>query len=162
MVTGLRFDETMSGPVAIGDGRELTVRLRVEIDDMARFLDDPQHRGRVVANAEDAGTVAVFAPTVDPRVYVIRYDVPVDVADRRYRLVGVKRCATAGLRQLWPATTTLHTTLYDESGAVAATGVLRIGLGRLLRSVLSMRGAVCSYLRFFTGELVATYLWRRV
>ena len=65
MSAGLTFRETMHGPVALGatdpeqgaqsaEAADLAVHCKIEIDDIDRFVADPQHTGSIAGNLEYA------------------------------------------------------------------------------------------------------------
>ncbi|KAA0017062.1 hypothetical protein [Antrihabitans cavernicola] len=185
MSAGLRFREVMTGQVTMGEkdpwvgyrspaSAAVTFTARITIEDIGTFLADPDHAAALSADldvprlggriASRGGVFGVFTPTDDARTTHIRYELPITIDDRPHWLHGVKVVTVAAPWRLWPATTTLLTFIHegvDDSGAIVGAGVLKMGAGKLIRSVTTLRGAVAQYLSFFAGGLISTYLLRR-
>ena len=193
-MSGMTFHEVMTGQLAKGvtDPRKgyrtrgssgIALRARVDIDDIAAFLADPEHHGSLIAafeiprwgaqHASSKGDFNLFSPAGD-RASLMIYEAPILLDGVEHWLRGVKRVEVAGLWRMWPATTTLLVevrTGKDGSGAVVASGVLRLNFSGLVASIASMRGAggiwpfrhfaVVRYLTFFARALVSTYILRR-
>ena len=191
---GFTFRETMGGFIAdgAGDCREAEVlgrrlgdqlrfRVRITIDDLARFIGDPAHAARLTGTVEaprfggtmpiDDGTLNLFIEDERGRKEM-RYRISFQARDgRRYRLEGRKEIHNDRVVDVWSDTTTLFTTVRHEDGEeepIVATGVLRIGLLDLVPQVASMRAlhargrgdqarALTRFGRFFFGHLWGEY-----
>lgn len=156
------FQETMSGPFAIGvtdpaeattiaarhTGWRLTLHARVTVSGdgptpLAGALTGEVRLSDARAPIPFEGGTFLLFPTGgdgdgEPvRHELMRYELSFDGG--RYRLTGFK---TAGPRpfvaRLWPDTTTLHTRL-SRDGDVIGAGVLHLGVADLARLVASIR-----------------------
>ena len=193
---GLTFREQMAGPFVFGrsDPREgasegrrtgwrAVLHATVTVEDLARFADDPVHRGELRGELElpgvrrripfAGGLFALFAPSGRPGETLMRYEAPFTHEGRAYYLAGAKEVRNdyAGL-DLWPDTTTLYTRLHSgpsADGPVVGAGILRLGVPELARLLASMRpvradgpvdavGAYARFAGFFAGSLVTDYL----
>jgi hypothetical protein len=164
---GINFRERMAGPVAfgcsdtlvateIGDARseEMTLRLRVEIDDLDAFLGDRQHRTMVSGSVDcdilggvlpiERGSLALLPETGPGRETTMEYRL--DFADRTGReltLVGVKTVHDNPGPDLWRDTTTLNVQLFprrhdlrpDGLGMPVLSGQLRLSPLSFLRQL---------------------------
>jgi Polyketide cyclase / dehydrase and lipid transport len=164
---GIDFRERMAGPVAfgcsdalvaaeIGDARseEMTLRLRVEIDDLDAFLGDRQHRTRVSGSVDcdilggvlpiERGSLALLPETGTGQATTMEYRL--DFADRTGReltLVGVKTVRNDPGPDLWRDTTTLDVQLFprqhdlrpDGLGMPVLSGQLRLSPLSFLRQL---------------------------
>ncbi|MDQ3761006.1 MAG: SRPBCC family protein [Actinomycetota bacterium] len=162
---GLNFRERMVGPVAfgcsdalvaaqLGDARgdEMTLRLRVEIDDLDAFFVDRQHR-TVVSGYVDCGILGgvlpiergslMLLPETGPgRATTMEYRL--DFADRTGReltLIGIKTVRNDRGLDLWRDTTTLNIQLFlrqqDRNGTRAEDIQTPVLSGQLRLSPLS-------------------------
>lgn len=194
---GLRFRETMEGAFALGapepeagaeqgarDGHTLALHATIAIDDIDRFIEDPEHAGRLDAHidftpfgegiAGHHGVFNLFAPSDAPDEKWMVYEVAFQHEGTDYYLAGKKHVRDDPGFDLWSDTTTLYTYLHegrDASGPVVGAGVLRLGVDDLLRLVSTMRAtnadslaektrAITTFGRFFLGELWAQYVSR--
>ena len=186
MSGGLGFHETMSGPVALGveapaegasspQAAPLTINCHIAIDDIDRFVDDADHTGAIAGSVEYVafggelpvrdGVFNLFKREDGQRV--MEYRLPFEFDGRLYLLAGRKHVRDEPGFDVWKDTTTLYTRVHegsDESGSVAAAGVLTIGVEALARMTASMRptegGSIDSLVKFgrlFMGELWETY-----
>lgn len=161
---GLTFTETMAGDFTLGDSDpkalrkqpgtqqgELAIHVTVHIDDIHRFMTDPAHPGRLTGHVSSAffggdvpathGVFNLFAPTDDPTLTLMVYELGFRHQGRSYYLAGRKEVRDDPGFDLWTDTTTLFTTLHegdDATAPVAGAGVLRLGVGELLKLVRSM------------------------
>lgn len=195
---GFTFDETMAGGFAMGEtdpetgklegereGSELSMHATVEIADIDRFIDNPEHRGRLSGTidftpfgeglAAPDGVFNLFCPTTDPTLKLMVYELGFEHAGKGYYLAGKKRVRNAAVTELWKATTTLYTELHegtDDSGPVVGSGVLSLSVKQLMALVSTMRvtGAesraqeaevLLKFGRFFMGDLWDTYVKHR-
>jgi len=183
---GLTFHETMTGPVALGatdpaagasdlQAAPLSINCHIAIDDIDRFLDEADHTGTIEGSLEYAafggelgvtnGIFNLFKKEDGQRV--MEYRLPFAYDGRPHFLVGRKHVRDEPGFDVWKDTTTLYTLVHegsDESGPVAAAGVLTIGVEALARMTASMRpsegGGIDSLVKFgrlFMGELWETY-----
>lgn len=192
---GLRFRETMEGAFALGatdpepgaeqgaaDGHTLALHATITIDDIDRFVEDPDHAGRLDAHVDFTpwgegipgrrGVFNLFAPADAPDTKWMVYEVAFQHAGTDYYLAGKKRVRDDPGFDLWSDTTTLYTRLHegpDASGPVVGAGVLRLGVEDLIRLVSTMRAtnadslaektrAIGAFGRFFLGELWSQYV----
>jgi len=191
---GLRFRETMEGAFALGatdpkagaergqrDDHTLALHATISIDDIDRFVDDPDHAGRLDAHVDFApfgtrlpghrGVFNLFAPADAPETKWMVYEVAFRHDGTDYYLAGKKRVHDDPGFDLWSDTTTLFAHLHegtDASGPVVGAGVLRLGVDDLARLVSTMRAtnadsltkktrAIGAFGRFFLGELWSQY-----
>ncbi len=192
---GITFRETMSGPFALGEtdpragaeagkraGTNLAMHAAVEIDSIRAFVDDPEHPGSLAGRIDftpwgeaipaASGVFNLFAPTAQPDLKHMVYELQFQHAGQAYYLAGRKevKSDSHGL-DLWSDTTTLLTTLHegdDASGPVVGAGVLSLGpddLARLIKTVrvtgdpsaLDRARTIATFGSFFMGELWDTY-----
>jgi len=165
MRPGLTFDETMSGPFAMGTndperGREtgeandteLALHASVYIDDVERFANDPDHEGQLTGSVEFGplggeihakhGVFKLFSPSDEPELRLMVYELAFEHDNQPYYLAGKKEVRDDPGFDLWSDTTTLYTRLHegpDASGPVVGAGVLRLGVDDLARLVSTMR-----------------------
>jgi hypothetical protein len=170
MPSGLRFNETMAGFVALtrsGDfeggfeqGRAeaslVQTYLTIEADDLDRFIADPPHSARISGTLVAPilsqrrltvieGSFKLLVP--DPTradSWNMRYAMTVTSDDgHHFQFEGHKVVNHGSAIHAWPELTTLYTTLKDENGHVLATGILHITMLqflRLMRSMTVLRG----------------------
>jgi cholesterol oxidase len=199
---GLEFSETMRGfvaPVPVGGALartpeeykaafergkqkkiELAFQLTMFVDDLERFIADPDHLAQVegfvdsselgVRRRVERGTFNLFAPSADRNFRQMLYKLPFTGKDgRRYLLDGFKDVRDDRGLDLWTDNTTLFTSVKDGDGQVVAQGVLRIGLAGFLKllSTISVRHgtstgtsarAVSRFGRFFVGSVWDSYI----
>jgi predicted acylesterase/phospholipase RssA len=202
-VRRLRFAERMSGPVAtgcsdpvvaaqLGDARgdTLTLRLRVEIGDLDRFLGGTDRLARVLGSV-DCDLLGGARPVIDGSLEllpdlgpgagsVMRYRLDLrDVTGRRLRLIGTKTVFDDPGFDLWSDTTTLAVRVvpgWDDGPAATVAertvlaGQVRITLPGLVRQLTTFRtsertlagtaGALGRFGTFFARRLVDVYLPR--
>jgi predicted acylesterase/phospholipase RssA len=186
----LTFRETMSGPLTLGEsdplvgagkGRHtpLTFHATISVDDMESFIRDPAHAARLMAHISYApigdylpvkrGSFNLFKAGDDPNTRLMTYGMAFEHQGREYYLSGTKTIRDDKGPDLWRDTTRLYCRLHegtDERGPVIGAGVLKLGLGDLLRLVSSMRSAregvagvqaVGRFGRYFLGTLWDVY-----
>lgn len=191
-MTALRYREAMRGWVSFderdfnlglwqgrAEGGRCAFALDVRVDDLDRFVDDPEHEAACTGTLDfpalggrlevAEGTFNLLVRVRGPRhrrmLYVLK---AVDGAGRRVRLDGFKEVADDWFRDAWNDTSTLFTTLragWEADDPVLATGILRIGRLAFARTLLSMRPSgrgrwrsLARYARFFAGGLVRVYV----
>jgi predicted acylesterase/phospholipase RssA len=180
---GVSFRERMSGKVTVSDlpaasASECELRLEVAIDDVDRFIADPEHVARVYGTVECpglGGTLPIRSGTLnllaEKAVGDLRmvYQLLVSAPDGgELMLYGEKFVHHDRGVDLWKDTTTLHLTARDAGGVEIAAGVLRLSVAGLLRQLASMRAgdrsgrggvrALAKFFHFFSGQLSDTYL----
>jgi predicted acylesterase/phospholipase RssA len=186
----LTFRETMSGPLSLhetepsagaGKGRHtpFTFHATISVDDMEAFTRDPEHAARLVAHVSyppfgdnlpvKRGSFNLFKSGDDPNTRLMTYGMAFEHQGREYYLSGTKTIRDDKGPDLWRDTTRLYCRLHegtDERGPVVGAGVLKLGLGDLLKLVSSMRSArpglegskaVMRFGRFFLGTLWEVY-----
>ncbi|WP_224366106.1 patatin-like phospholipase family protein [Hyalangium versicolor] len=186
----LTFREMMSGPLALnetdptvgaGKGRHtpFTFHATISVDDMEAFIRDPAHAARLSAHisyppfGEDIpakrGSFNLFKSGDDPNTRLMTYGMAFEHDGREYYLEGTKTIHDDRGPDLWRDTTRLYCRLHegsDERGPVVGAGVLKLGLGDLLKLVSSMRSsregaegvrAVMHFGQFFLGTLWDIY-----
>ncbi len=186
----LTFRETMSGPLALGvtdpvagahqgKGTPFTMHCTISVDDMDAFVRDPSHAARLVARVsypplgEDLpvreGRFNLFRSTDDPNTRLMTYGLRFQAGGKEYFLDGSKTIHDDRGPDLWRDTTRLYSLLHegpDARGPVVGAGVLKLGVGQLLKLIASMRsaregmegvGAVAQFGRFFLGTLWDLY-----
>jgi len=166
---GIRFTETMKGYVSTvetGDYQAgydqgkaadsaMEFTLTIETDDLDALIDEPSHEATMF------GTVSCPALSAEPLdvhdgTFNLFVDNPsgVDVKNMVYRMKlvseegetyffhGFKKVTDASILAAWPQTTTLYVTVYegdDDSGPVAAKGILHIKPADFARQMTTMR-----------------------
>jgi predicted acylesterase/phospholipase RssA len=161
----LTFRETMSGPLALGatdpvagahEGKEtpFTMHCTISVDDMDAFVRDPNHAARLVAHVsypplgEDLpireGSFNLFRASDDPNTRLMTYGLRFEANGKEYFLDGSKTIHDDRGPDLWRDTTRLYSRLHegpDARGPVVGAGVLKLGVGQLLKLIASMRSA---------------------
>lgn len=197
--TTISFTEVMAGHLGLGDddyqkgernGREsgtaLMFRLTITVEDVDRFIVDPQHEavahGWVSCEALggrlpiERGVFNLFVDQADPKdkrmVYQLWFR---DGTGRRLTLAGHKVVRDDPGLDLWKDTTTLYTRVVDGYVALAdlnghtvvGAGVLRITPSAFARQLTTFRATgstrtsrvvgLARFLRLFTGSLWDVY-----
>jgi hypothetical protein len=192
---GVTFREVMTGQLTAGetDPRAaysghgtsgIRLMATINIADLRTFFEDPTHSASMVADLDMpriggrltnvTGRFGLFVPTGDARSTQMLYELPLTIEGREHFLRGVKNIRVAAPWRMWPATTTLLTTLHEgdtDVGKVVAAGILRIrplgviGMLSTLRGIgehaVGYAGPVVEFLTFFVGGLFSTYVLRR-
>lgn len=191
---GVTFRETMEGSFALGEtdpraGRErgkatgntLAIHCTVTIDDIRRFVSEPDHAGKLSGHVDftpfgeqipaSAGVFNLFRPSESPGLKLMVYELAFEHEGRPFYLAGRKEVQDDRSVDLWSDTTTLYTRLHqgtDTSGEVVGAGILSLGPTDLVRLVSTLRatGAASKaeeaetltlFGRFFLGELWGSY-----
>lgn len=190
MSGGVTFDETMSGWFASGgedpevaaglaqrDGTRLVMHASVHIPNIDAFLDDPNHTGQLSGRIDYTplgpalpstdGVFNLFSPTDAHDTRHMVYELALSAADGPLYFAGHKVVRQNEGLDLWNDTTTLYSRLYrgvDKSGEIIGAGVLRLGVGDLMRLLSTLRptndGSAVNVLKFgkmFFGELWDIY-----
>lgn len=193
---GFTFREKMSGGLALGAtdpetgaqagnaaGNIFTMHGTINIDDLERFMADPEHAGSITGSIDykplgaglpsTKGVFNLFSPTSNPTMKYMVYELGFNASDGKpYYMAGEKKVKDAPLTDMWKATTTLYTQLHqgaDKSGPVVGAGVLTLGVTDLLAMIPTMHATntsspaqaaetVTRFGRFFLGELWDTYV----
>lgn len=194
---GIAFRETMIGRLTFGEtdpergfaspaAMPTALHAGIEIDDIRAFVRDPDHMGRIAGEVElhrrggrlpaSRGVIGLFTPARDdPRLSYMIYAVAISIAGRPYWFNGRKHVRMAGPWQLWKATTTLYVTLHegkDETGPIAAAGILSLGVPALLSLVGTFHATGCTgmwqklraagtFFLFFAAQLIRFYVTHR-
>lgn len=195
---GVSFRETMTGGFALGAtdprqgleqgrsaGTTLALHATIGISDVVDFVGDPQHRGRISGHidfppfgkdiAAHGGSFALFAPSGEPGLRWMVYELAFRHGGKEYYLAGKKEVRVASPLRMWRATTTLYTLLHegpDARGPVVGAGVLSLGVPDLLRLCSTFHAtnapsfgqqarAVWGFASFFARALWASYVLRR-
>jgi predicted patatin/cPLA2 family phospholipase len=192
---GFTFRETMSGHFALGEtdpragekagraaGTELAMHATIMIDDLDRFIADPNHLGGLIGNIDFApfgnaipatrGVFNLFSPAEDPAMKLMVYELAFEHDRKPYYLAGHKEVKDDPGLDLWKDTTTLFTTLHegnDKTGPAIGAGVLSLGPIALAKMVGTMHAtgtdsvpeqakAMARFGKFFMGDLWDTYI----
>jgi predicted acylesterase/phospholipase RssA len=195
---GVSFREMMAGAFAMGESdpragamsgagsnTRLTMHAAIDVSDIAAFVADPQHRGGLTGWIEFAplgerlvastGVFQLFAPSGDPHLKWMVYELGFRAQGKEYYLAGKKEVRQGSVFRMWRDTTTLYTQLHegrDSSGRVVGAGVLTLGVGDLLRLLSTFHAtnaatfvarwkAVRGFAGFFMRELWASYVSHR-
>jgi cholesterol oxidase len=179
----LRWSETMRGSLEFG-GVPKAARLDISISiaDIASFVEDPAHPGRVTGriNVEDmtlpqgakveSGSFHLFIEADDPDVRLMVYEIPFhDAVGRAHVLRGIKHVRGHRVVDFWRSTTTLEASIEQPRTGQPVGGRLRLGPADVARLMISMRtggGAgpldairsLWQFLRFYASTIVHLYL----
>jgi cholesterol oxidase len=186
MSGGLTFQETMSGPVALGasdpetgaadpSAQTLAIHCSIAIDDVDRFVADREHTGAITGTVDypafgdgipvTRGIFNLFSPG-GPNEKIMGYRLRFEHDGKPYFLAGRKHVHDDPGFDIWKDTTTLYTVLHEgdgEDGPAAGAGVLGLGVDALARMVATMRpqgGGIDPLVKFgrlFLGSLWETY-----
>jgi cholesterol oxidase len=197
----LRFTEEMAGFVAFdapdpaaGDaagraaGSRLLFHLTIVVDDVDRFVDDPEEHARATGWIScdlfggrlpvERGDFNLFVEVADGHKqmrYRLLFD---DAAGHPLTLVGRKEVVGGPLTEVWAPTTTLYTTVQaghrragDPDGRVVLAGILHISPPSFARQLTTFRvrgpswsgrgRALVRFGRLFAGHLWDVFLRRR-
>ena len=189
---GLRFTETMSGFFTPGEanheaghqqgeasGNDLEFKITITVDDLDRFLLDPQHPAPaqgVVRSSYFGGTCLItrgefnLFTTDQDDVRHMEYALEFKTAaDRRYVLKGIKTVEDGPGLDIWADTTTLMTQVLDaDSNNLVGAGILRISVTQFLRQMMTFHAfgtssalesveVIGRFGKFFMGNLWDTY-----
>ncbi|MDH3638386.1 MAG: hypothetical protein OES09_07955 [Gammaproteobacteria bacterium] len=194
MSIGLTFKETMKGNFSVGaqepeegaergeqEGLELQMDATVTIEDLDRFIDDPNHLGGLKGSisfppygdriASQGGVFNLFSPGDNPGLKLMVYELGVQIDGTPHYFSGHKRVRNNSGSDLWSDTTTLYSTVHAGLGKdapVVAAGIIRLGVLELKDLLITIRvagagshseqlGAIAKFGKFFLGELWDTY-----
>lgn len=192
---GISFREVMSGGFALGaadpadgeargrkEGSDMTLHAAIDIADLDRFIAEASHPGGLTGALDftpwgqglqaTSGIFNLFSPTDDPRLKLMVYEMGFQYGGKDYYLAGQKNVRQDPIPDLWKATTTLYSHLYEgtgKSGPVVGAGILTLGVRQLIDLLGTMKApgaetftdkseAMAKFGRFFLGELWDTYV----
>ena len=190
---GLMFNEVMSGGAAMGEtdpeagakagkAQPLTMHGTITIDDLDKFIADPEHLGALDVRMDWApfgadipapgGIFNLFSPTGDPKLKLMVYEWGMERDGKSYYFAGQKNVQVHPLFDLWHDTTTLYTTVHegkDKTGNVVGAGILDLTPAELMKmtrtftalnsdSIADSLRATTTFGRFFLDELWDTYI----
>jgi cholesterol oxidase len=194
--TSLSFTEEMKGFYTEGEnapgageeagrvaGRSLGFRLTITVDDVGRFLEEPEHTARAEGWIDavgcggrcqvERGWFNLFTAGDTPDRRLMRYRLWfTDGTNRPRTLNGWKDIRRHPVARVWPDTTTLYFRLLDghvadgddESAEVMGAGILHLGVDDFARQLTTFRtegpdglGALERFAGFFLGELWDLY-----
>jgi len=192
---GLTFSEVMTGGFVLGatdplrgekqgnaQNTHLVLHCQVTIDDLQRFVDDPEHPGRLVCSLDfpplnagipcDPGIFNLFraANTSSERWMV--YQCGFTAKGQRYYVTGKKIVQHGHAAEVLQQITTLFTLLYegtDAAGKISGAGTLHLGarsIADMAKSLhvtnaqnhLEVLRGLGMYLKLFLCELFQTYI----
>lgn len=191
---GITFRETMAGAFALEEsdpitgaaagkssGTTLAMHATVTVHDVKRFVADPNHTGGIVGEIDFApfgfgipsrtGVFKLFAPSDQPTLKYMVYELGFEFAGTQYYLAGKKEVRDDPGFDMLSDTTTLYTRLHrgsDATGPVVGAGVLKLDVGDFAKLLSTVRPigahsvgdgaeAVLTFSRFFAGQLLDTY-----
>lgn len=197
--TTLRFTEEMKGYVGFDetdylagfdrgkrDGNFLMFRLTIEMDDVERFVQDPQHPGTATGWVEcealggrldvERGWFNLFVEAKEPRRKLMLYRLFfTDGAGHALTLSGFKDVKDDPGIDVWHDTSTLYTRILrghvpaegDEGAEVVATGIITIHVLDFLQQLTTFRTTgpslaaraegMAAFGRLFLGKLWDVY-----
>jgi cholesterol oxidase len=194
--TSLSFIEEMKGFYTDGEnapgpgeeagreaGQSLGFRLTITVDDVERFLEEPEHTAQAEGWIDAAvcggrcqverGWFNLFSPGDAPDRRLMRYRLHfTDGTNRPRTLSGWKDIRRHPTSRLWPDTTTLYFRLLDghvpdggdDEALIAGAGILHLGMDDFARQLTTFRtsgphgpSALERFAGFFLGELWDMY-----
>lgn len=191
---GITFRETMAGGFTLGEtdpnagsekgkntGQILAMHSTITIQDLNRFISDPEHPGQLNGSIDFApfgqnipattGVFNLFSPTDQPGLKLMVYEMGFTANGQNYYLAGKKEVRDDSVIHMWQETTTLYTQLHqgtDKTGPVAGAGILTLGPIDLMKMVSTMHAlnaaspaegakAMMTFGEFFMGKLWDSY-----
>lgn len=191
---GITFSETMTGGFVRGEddpvegakkgrasGNILVMHATIRIEDMERFIGDPEHCGTITGAIDftpfgkgmvsTSGVFNLFSPTDCPEMKYMVYEFGFTHNGQAYYLAGRKEVRDDPGFDLWSDTTTLFTRLYEGTnakGKQVGAGILSLGVTDLIvmtgtfrtinaESAVESYKALSKFGRFFMGELWDVY-----
>jgi hypothetical protein len=191
---GVSFRETMTGgfSLAVTDprtgeqkgnaaGTKLTLNCDINVQDIYRFIEDPQHFAPITARIDFPPlgmniltTNAIwnlFRPGDEPKTKYFVYEAGFEHNGESYYLAGKKFVHDDPGFDMWADITTLFTRLHqskDASGPVVGAGVIYIKREQLMALIPTIRATnttstaqslkvLADFGRFFMGEIWDTY-----
>ncbi len=166
---------------------KLVFRLTIVADDVADFMDSPQHQARVEGYVDcplfgerrlvEQGWFNLFeqdqSQNLKKMTYLLKFT---DSNGRKLTLDGFKMINNDPGFDLWQDTTTLFTCIregWEENSPVIAEGIIHVSPSDFMKQLTTFRlrnspGTATSaalglrFLRFFFGNLTDTYIWGHV
>jgi hypothetical protein len=191
---GIMFRETMAGGFTVGEtdpnigsekgkqaGTILAMHSTITIQDLNRFISDPNHLGQINGSVDfvgfgqnipaTTGVFNLFSPTDRPGLKLMVYEMGFTHNGEDYYLAGKKEIHEDSVAHLWQETTTLFTQLHkgaDKTSPAIGAGILTLGPLDLLKMTSSMHAlnanspieaekAILTFGRFFLGKLWDSY-----
>lgn len=191
---GITFRETMAGGFTLGEtdpaagsekgknsGSILAMHATITIQDLNRFISDPDHTGQINGSLDYAafgenipastGVFNLFSPTDQPGLRLMVYEMGFTAGGKIYYLAGKKEVRDDSVVHMWAETTTLYAQLHegaDKSGPVVGAGILTLGPLDLMKMVSTMHAlnasstaegakAMMTFGEFFLGKLWDSY-----
>ena len=179
------FSETMSGRFQFKEPSQqegyMSMRAHIQINDIDAFIQDPMHKGSISGKITSpqlgkdlpshSGIFQLFAPTDNPKIKHMVYELGFSAQGKSYYLAGHKELKQASIFKLWPATTRLLCQLHEGdsvAGKVIGQGVLTLGVMELLamlstfrtpepKSVFHAVSTLAKFALFFTQALWRCY-----
>ena len=195
---GITFREIMAGGFTLGEtdpnagsdkgkhaGNILAMHSTITIQDLSRFLSDPDHAAQLSGSIDfaplgenmpaKAGVFKLFSPTDQPGLKLMVYEMAFTANGQDYYLAGRKEVRNDSVVEMWKETTTLFTHLHqgaDKTGVVAGAGILTLGPLDLMKMVSTMHAlnaaspaegaeAMMTFGRFFLGKLWDSYFRKK-
>lgn len=192
---GITFRETMAGGFILGEtdpsigsdrgklaGKILAMHATITVQDLGRFIDDPDHLGQINGSIDfapfgenipaKAGVFNLFSPSGQPGLRLMVYEMAFAANGQDYYLAGKKEVRDDSILNMWHETTTLITQLHqgvDKGGPVVGAGILTLGPLDLMRMISTMHAlnaasaaegieAMTKFGRFFLGKLWDSYV----
>lgn len=190
---GIEFTERMKGRFELGaksyeegekDGQRFQFTLTIYVDDLDKFLNDPNHTATMFGTVEapsltnqpldiTRGMFNLFKNDPDrPEAQHMVYQAVMEAEDgKAFFLDGFKQMHTDPIWDIWSATTTLYFTVYegrDNKGRELGKGMLYITIPNFARQMTTMKAvdakgtleglkAVAKFGKFFAGDLFEMY-----
>jgi hypothetical protein len=192
---GLAFSEVMTGGFALGatdptagekqgnaQNSQLSLHCDVTIDNLQRFVDDPQHPGRLGCTLDfppfgagipcDPGIFNLFRAASTSGERWMMYECGFTAKGQRYYIAGKKIVQHGHAAEVLQQITTLYTLLHqgsEASGAICGAGTLHLGAKSIVdmaktlhvtnaQNHLQVLQGLGMYLKLFLGELWQTYV----
>ncbi len=165
---GVSFRETLEGPFeAAGAGPAARLRLTacVLVQDLERFLDSPEHGGKIAATLDVPG-LGENLLCLEGRFLIvsegdrrsIRYEIPFVHQGSDYLLEGQKEPGDLRGEALARVLTSLPFRLHrgGASGELVGSGALGLGAGGLVATLASLHAIYC-HSSLVAGETVAKF-----
>jgi len=161
---------------------QLTLHCQVTIDDLQRFIDDPQHPGLLACTLDfppfgvgipcDLGIFNLFRAGSTSGERWMVYESGFTAKGQRYYIAGKKTVQHGHAAEVLQQITTLYTLLYegtDTAGKISGAGTLHLGAKSIVdmaktlhvtnaRDHLQVLQGLGIYLKLFLGELWQTYI----
>ena len=191
---GMSFRETMTGGFSLGEtdphageqkgdaaGTKLSLHCDIDIHDVYRFLEDPQHWSPMTARIDFApmgmniptsnAIFNLFRPGEDPKTKYFVYEAGFEHNGESYYLAGKKRVHDDPGFDMWADITTNFSLLHkgkDATGPVVGAGIIYIKRQQLIDLIPTFRATntagpaeslkvLADFGRFALGEIWDSY-----